>query len=329
MKKNKKSVSVKNTKSFLGNPPALVNTTFFVPAANLNSNDGIFTDLHDNPSNFSSSNQDPNWSFDISNKLFAQSGKKKIFADDKFKNMISYNQDTYTGDLFSDDFAPTRYPYDSIEREVSPVLSQVDYPTYMTVEPQPVSVGVAPVDGYYFAPSMVYRDTFMNAEVLRQAEQSGSDFFVSRQNEILRPDYTTEGVSMASRAEGSVELQPVLREISTDKTKLTPEQIKTLGISEADLSRFNDEDLRKLIGQEEFDRLVASRYRDGILIAPTDASEMGDFKDSKSDTNNFPTASIQPITVEEDKKSKKPYNWLPLLLVAAAVGGYMYYNRKK
>ena len=346
MKKNKKSVSVKNTKSFLGNPPALVNTTFFVPAANLNSNDGIFTDLHDNPSNFSSSNQDPNWSFDISNKLFAQSGKKKIFADDKFKNMISRTpdmQDTYTGDLFSDDFAPTRYPYDSIEREVSPVLSQVDYPTYMTVEPQPVSVGVAPVDGDYFAPSMVYRDTFMNAEVLRQAEQSNSDFFAARGADTMGdynyfPDadvspifaaqevtrYTSGEAYPTEVGDAQIPLKIVAGKVMRENEYLRPEFLTSEMISS-----YSDEDLLKLIGQEEFDRLVASRYRDGILIAPTDASEMGDFKDSKSDTNNFPTASIQPTTFLEVKKSKKPYNWLPLLLVAAAVGGYMYYNRKK
>ena len=45
--------------------------------------------------------------------------------------------------------------------------------------------------------------------------------------------------------------------------------------------------------------------------------------------DKVPTASIQPITVEEDKKVKKPFNWLPIALVVAAVGGYMYYNRKK
>ena len=313
MKRNKKSVSVKNTKSFLGNPPALVNTTFFVPASNLNSNDGIFTDLHDYPSNFSSSNQDPNWQFDISNKIFAQSNKKKIFSDDKFMNMISKMPDvydTYTGDLFSGDFAPVEN-YSDVVRAVSPVLADINYPSYLTVEqPQPVSVGIAPVDGDYFAPSMVYNDTYMNAEVLRQAEQSGSDFFVSRQNEILRPDYTTEGVSMASKAEGYVEAQKLLR-----PEFLTSEMI----------SSYSDEDLIKLIGQEAFDTLVAQKYGSAVLSN----TEVKPSVDQSLDTNNVPTASIQPTTVEEDKKAKKPYNWLPLLLVVAAVGGYMYYNKKK
>ena len=285
MKRNKKSVSVKNTKSFLGNPPALVNTTFFVPASNLNSNDGIFTDLHDYPSNFSSSNQDPNWQFDISNKIFAQSNKKKIFSDDKFMNMISKMPDvydTYTGDLFSGDFAPVEN-YSDVVRAVSPVLADINYPSYLTVEqPQPVSVGVAPVDGDYFAPSMVYRDTYMNAEVLKQAEQSNSDFIVARE----------------------------------------------VG------SSFTDTDLIKLIGQEKFDSQVASNYQDAVLSSPPDSPEMGEVVvqypvDPLPDTNNVETASIQPTTVEDDKKAKKPYNWLPLLLVVAAVGGYMYYNKKK
>lgn len=285
MKRNKKSVSVKNTKSFLGNAPALENTTFFVPAANLNSNDGIFTDLHDYPSNFSSSNQDPNWQFDISNKIFAQSNKKKIFSDDKFMNMISKMPDvydTYTGDLFSGDFAPVEN-YSDVVRAVSPVLADINYPSYLTVEqPQPVSVGVAPVDGDYFAPSMVYRDTYMNAEVLKQAEQSNSDFIVARE----------------------------------------------VG------SSFTDTDLIKLIGQEKFDSQVASNYQDAVLSSPPDSPEMGEVVvqypvDPLPDTNNVETASIQPTTVEDDKKAKKPYNWLPLLLVVAAVGGYMYYNKKK
>lgn len=313
MKKNKKSVSVKNTKSFLGNVPALVNTTFFVPAANLNSNDGIFTDLHDYPSNFSPSNQDPNWQFDISNKIFAQSNKKKIFSDDKFMNMISKMPDvydTYTSDLFTGDFAPVEN-YSDVVRAVSPVLSEINYPTYQSdVDLQPVSVGIAPVDSDYFAPSMVYRDTYMNAEVLRQAEQSNSDFFVSRQNEILRPDYTTEGVTMASRAEGYVEPQKFLR-----PEFLTSEMI----------SSYSDAELIKLIGQEEFNRLVAQKYESAVLSN----TEVKPAVDTFNDTNNVSTASIQPITVEDDKKAKKSYNWLPIVLVVAAVGGYMYYNRKK
>jgi hypothetical protein len=257
MKRNKKSVSVKNTKSFLGNAPALVNTTFFVPAANLNSNDGIFTDLHDYPSNFSSSNQDPNWQFDISNKIFAQSNKKKIFSDDKFKNMIDYNQDRYTGDMFSGDFAPVEN-YSDVVRAVSPVLAEINYPTYQSdVDLQPVS--------------RLYDDTFMNAEVIRQAEQSGSDFFVSRQNDSNLVSSTT------------------------------------------------DADLIKLIGQEKFDSEVASKYRDGMLISPppTPEMEMGD------------VAVQNAADPKPDTKAKKPFNWLPIILVAAAVGGYMYYNRKK
>jgi hypothetical protein len=289
MKRNKKSVSVKNTKSFLGNVPALVNTTFFVPAANLNSNDGIFTDLHDYPSNFSPSNQDPNWQFDISNKIFAQSNKKKIFSDDKFMNMISKMPDvydTYTSDLFTGDFAPVEN-YSDVVRAVSPVLSEINYPTYQSdVDLQPVSVGIAPVDSDYFAPSMVYRDTYMNAEVLRQAEQSNSDYFISRQVDSNLGSSTT------------------------------------------------DADLIKLIGQEKFDSQVASNYQDAVLSSPPDSPEMGDVevlnvKDPLSDSNNVSTASIQPLLVSDDKKGKKPYNWLPLLLVVAAVGGYMYYNRKK
>ena len=277
MKRNKKSVSVKNTKSFLGNAPALVNTTFFVPAANLNSNDGIFTDLHDYPSNFSSSNQDPNWQFDISNKIFAQSNKKKIFSDDKFKNMIDYNQDRYTGDMFSGDFVPVEN-YSDVVRAVSPVLADINYPTYQSdVDLRPVSVGIAPVDSDYFAPSIVYRDTYMNAEVLRQAEQSSSDFFVSRQNDSNLVSSTT------------------------------------------------DADLIKLIGQEKFDSQVASNYQDAVLSSP----EVKLTVDPSPDTNNVPTDSIKPTTVEDDKKAKKPFNYLPLLLVVAAVGGYMYYNRKK
>lgn len=295
MKKNKKSVSVKNTKSFLGNPPALVNTTFFVPAANLNSNDGIFTDLHDNPSNFSSSNQDPNWSFDISNKLFAQSGKKKIFADDKFKNMISYNQDTYTGDLFSDDFAPTRYPYDYIEREVSPVLSQVDYPTYMTVEPQPVSVGVAPVDGNYFAPSMVYRDTFMDADVIKSGIGSNSDFFADR---------------------GATTMGDLLNQSDVSSSVL--------------VSSYGDKELKDEIGEEAFNQTIEEKATNVLNSLSSPSIQTMQVEDlSLQNTPSVPSDSIQPTTVEEDKKAKKPYNWLPLLLVAAAVGGYMYYNRKK
>lgn len=295
MKKNKKSVSVKNTKSFLGNPPALVNTTFFVPAANLNSNDGIFTDLHDNPSNFSSSNQDPNWSFDISNKLFAQSGKKKIFADDKFKNMISYNQDTYTGDLFSDDFAPTRYPYDYIEREVSPVLSQVDYPTYMTVEPQPVSVGVAPVDGNYFAPSMVYRDTFMDADVIKSGIGSNSDFFADR---------------------GATTMGDLLNQSDVSSSVL--------------VSSYGDKELKDEIGEEAFNQTIEEKATNVLNSLSSPSIQTMQVEDlTLQNAPSVQTDSIQPTTVEEDKKAKKPYNWLPLLLVAAAVGGYMYYNRKK
>lgn len=295
MKKNKKSVSVKNTKSFLGNPPALVNTTFFVPAANLNSNDGIFTDLHDNPSNFSSSNQDPNWSFDISNKLFAQSGKKKIFADDKFKNMISYNQDTYTGDLFSDDFAPTRYPYDSIEREVSPVLSEVDYPTYMTVEPQPVSVGVAPVDGNYFAPSMVYRDTFMDADVIKSGIGSNSDFFADR---------------------GATTMGDLLNQSDVSSSVL--------------VSSYGDKELKDEIGEEAFNQTIEEKATNVLNSLSSPSIQTMQVEDlTLQNAPSVQTDSIQPTTVEEDKKAKKPYNWLPLLLVAAAVGGYMYYNRKK
>ena len=399
MKKNKKSVSVKNTKSFLGNPPALANTTFFVPAANLNANDGIFTDLHDAPSNFSSSNQDPNYTFDLSNKIFAQSGKKKIFSDDKFKNMISYNQesynqDTYTGDLFSDNFAPTGYPYESIVREVSPVLADIYYPPNLTVEPQPISVGVAPRDADYFAPS----DDF----VFAASKKAGYTMPTEVENPNYQSDLDLQPVSVgiapidanyfapvddnyfaipnvkeASRKLGDLvprevgdfvpvpmddyyfsdanvspifaaqevtrytsgEAYPtevdnsVLREIYTDKTKLTPEQIKTLGSSVADSSAFDDEALLKLIGQEEFDRVVASRYRDGMLISPPPTPEMAvvevqNVKDPLPDKNNVPTASIQPMTIGEDKKAKKPYNWLPLLLVVAAVGGYMYYNKK-
>ncbi len=294
MKKNKKSVSVKNTKSFLGNPPALANTTFFVPAANLNNNDGIFTDLHDNPSNFSSSNQDPNWGFDISNKLFAQSDKKKIFSDDKFKNMINYNQDTYTGDLMSDYSVPVENYY-GVEREVSPVLSQVDYPRYQSdVDLQPVSVGIAPVDANYFAPSMVYRDTFMNADVLQQAQQSNSDFFLSRQ-----VDSNLGNSDLLSQSD--------------------------VNSSNSDVSSISDSDLVKLISKEKFDSEVSDKFQDAVLSNP----EVKPAVDPFTDTNNVETASIQPTTVEEDKKAKKSFNWLPIVLLVAAVGGYMYYNRKK
>jgi len=294
MKKNKKSV--KNTKSFLGNPPALVNTTFFVPAVNLNNNDGIFTNLHDNPSNFSSSNQDPNWDFDISNRIFSQSDKKKIFSDDKFMNMTSKMPDvydTYTNDLFSGEFVPVVSNYNDVVQVVSPVLSQVNYPTYRSdVEPQPVSVGIAPVDGDFFA--------------VREVGDRVRD----------------ESLVFASSRESYVEVPKPLSEklIPTDRGNLSLEQIKTLGISEADFSRFSDADLIKLIGQEKFDTEVASKYKDGVLINAPDSPEMAD---------KVPTASIQPTTVEEDKKAKKPYNWLPIALVVAAVGGYMYYNRKK
>jgi hypothetical protein len=352
MKKNKKSVSVKNTKSFLGNPPALANATFFVPAANLNANDRIFTDLHDAPSNFSPSNQDPNWDFDISNKIFSQSDKKKIFSDDKFKNMINYNQDTYTGDMFSDYFVPVEN-YTNVVRAVSPVLADINYPTYQSdVDPQ--------------SASRMYGDTFMNAEVIKQGQQSNSDYFnnpnvfapsdenifakqpveveIPRYYSPVEPQPVSVGIApvdadyyapsddfvfAASKKEGYVEAQKYL---STDIEKLTPEQIKALGGSSVpDSSSFDDEALKKLIGQEEFDRVVASRYRDGMLISPppppnsvtpppppaTPESEMGDvlvqnLADPKSDT-----------------KAKKPFNWLPIILVAAAVGGYMYYNRKK
>lgn len=408
MKKNKKSVSVKNTKSFLGNVPALANATFFVPAANLNANDGIFTDLHDAPSNFSSSNQDPNWDFDISNKIFSQSDKKKIFSDDKFKNMIDYNQDTYRGNMFSDYFVPVENYY-GVESAVSPVLAEIDYPRYQSdVDPQ--------------SASRMYGDTFMNADVIKQGQQSNSDYFnnpnvfatsnsyqtpteveIPRYYSPVEPQPISVGIApvdadyfapsddfifAASRKAGytiptevenpryqsDIDLQPVSvgrgyadgiylpdmevseifsplsayveaqkypsgyveaqKSIPTDKTNLSIEQIKTLGISEADYSRFSDEDLIKLIGQEEFDRVVASRYRDGMLISPPPTPEMPDVAvqnvaDPKPDTNNVSTASTQPTTVVDDKKAKKPYNWLPLLLVVAAVGGYMYYNRKK
>jgi len=296
MKRNKKSVSVKNTKSFLGNPPALVNTTFFVPAVNLNANDGIFTDLHDNPSNFSSSNQDPNWDFDISNRIFAQSDKKKIFSDDKFKNMTSKMPDmydNYTTDLFSGENVPVVINYNDAVQAVSPVLSEVNYPTYYSdVEPQPVSVGIAPVDGDFFAVREV-GDRVRDESLVFSSP-------IERYVEVPRPS--------------SEKL------ISTDRGNLSLEQIKTLGISEADFNRFSDADLIKLIGQEKFDSEVASKYKDGVLINAPDSPEMAD---------KVPTASIQPTTVEEDKKAKKPYNWLPIALVVAAVGGYMYYNRKK
>jgi len=268
MKKNKKSV--KNTKSFLGNPPALVNTTFFVPAVNLNNNDGIFTNLHDNPSNFSSSNQDPNWDFDISNRIFAQSDKKKIFSDDKFKNMISKMPDVYdnyTTDLFSGENVPVVINYNDAVQAVSPVLSEVNYPTYYSdVEPQPVSVGIAPVDGDFFA--------------VREVGDRVRD----------------ESLVFASSKSSDVSSSTLVD------------------------SAFSDADLIKLIGQEKFDTEVASKYKDGVLINAPDSPEMAD---------KVPTASIHPTTVEEDKKAKKPYNWLPIALVLAAVGGYMYYNRKK
>ena len=286
MKKNNKSV--KNTKSFLGNPPALVNTTFFVPAANLNNNDGIFTNLHDNPSNFSSSNQDPNWGFDISNKIFAQSDKKKIFSDDKFKNMLSNNQDTYTGDLFSEDFAPVVDNYNDAVQAVSPVLSEVNFPSYYaTVEPQPVSVGIAPVDANYFAPASVYAtttseigDTFLGADVLKQAQQSGSDFIATREvgNTFAGSDLLQQTTSNDGLVSQSVE-------------------IKSSG-----------------------DVLSHPEMGDIVIQHPVDPLP---------DKNNVSTASIQPTTVEDDKKAKKTYNWLPIVLVVAAVGGYMYYNRKK
>lgn len=303
MKKNKKSVSVKNTKSFLGNPPALVNTTFFVPAANLNSNDGIFTDLHDNPSNFSSSNQDPNWGFDISNKIFAQSGKKKIFSDDKFKNMISRTpdmQDTYTGDLFSDDFAPTRYPYEDVVREVSPVLADIYYPPYLTVEPQPVSVGVAPVDGDYFAPSNIFAsreagDTFMGSDVIKQAQASNSDFFVNN---------------------GATTMGDLLNQSNVSNSVL--------------VSSYGDKELKDEIGEEAFNQIIEAKANNVLNSLTSPSIQTMQVEDlSLQDATSLPSDSIQPTTVEEDKKAKKPYNWLPLLLVAAAVGGYMYYNRKK
>lgn len=344
MKKNKKSVSLKNTKSFLGNPPALANTTFFVPAANLNSNDGIFTDLHDNPSNFSSSNQDPNWGFDISNKLFAQSDKKKIFSDDKFKNMISYNQDMYRGDLMSDYYVPVENYY-GVEREVSPVLSEVDFPRYQSdVDLQPVSVGIAPVDANYFAPSRVYSDTFMNADVLQQAQQSGSDFF---QNAGVSAVTRYKEGDFVPRYESDVDLQSVsVGRGYADGIYLPDMEVREIfrpsGYEEAEKvlsSRLNeygqaappeaiissDEELIKLIGQEEFDRLVAQKYGSAVLSNP----EVKPAVDPFTDTNNVETASIQPTTVEEDKKAKKSFNWLPIVLVVAAVGGYMYYNRKK
>jgi hypothetical protein len=381
MKKNKKSVSVKNTKSFLGNPPALANTTFFVPAANLNANDGIFTDLHDNPSNFSPSNQDPNWQFDISKRVFSESNKKKIFSDDKFKNMINYNQDTYTGDMFSDYFVPVENYY-GVESAVSPVLAEVDFPRYQSdVDPQPVSVGIAPVDSNYFAPldenifakepkekeipryyspvepqpisvgiAPVDADYFAPSDdfVFAASKKEGYTMPTEVENPTYQSDVELQSVSVGrGYADGiylpdmevreifsPLDYETTQKSIPTDKTNLSIEQIKTLGISEADYSRFSDEDLIKLIGQEEFDRVVASRFRDGMLISPPPTPEMVDNKgsypvDPLPDKNNVETDSIQPITLEDDKKAKKPFNWLPIILVAAAVGGYMYYNRKK
>jgi len=433
MKKNKKSVSEKNTKSFLGNYRGISNKTFFVPAANLNANDEIFTDLHDAPSNFSPSNQDPNWDFDISNKIFSESNKKKIFSDDKFKNMINYNQDRYTENIFSDYFVPVDNYYGAVS-DVSPVLSELENPRYQS-------------DVDLQSPSRLYGDTFMNAEVIRQGKQSNSDYFNNPNLFDYSNKYQTEPIGVeipryqsdidlepvsvgiapidanyfapsddvifaASRKEGytmptevqipryqsDIDLQPVsvgrgyadgiylpdadVREVTqyklgdfvprevnnvvpmpvdsnyfpdmevreifspsayetiqksvpTDKTNPSIEQIKTLGISEADFSRFSDEDLIKIIGQEEFDRVVASRFREGMLISPppTPEMEMGDVAvqnaaDTKSDTNNVSTASTQPTTIKDDTKAKKPFNWLPIILLAA-VGGYMYYNRKK
>jgi hypothetical protein len=325
MKRNKKSVSVKNTKSFLGNAPALVNTTFFVPAANLNSNDGIFTDLHDYPSNFSSSNQDPNWQFDISNKIFAQSNKKKIFSDDKFMNMISKMPDvydTYTSDLFTGDFAPVEN-YSDVVRAVSPVLADINYPTYQSdVDLQPVSVGIAPVDSDYFAPSMVYRDTYMNAEVIRQGQQSNSDYFNNPNVFASSNSYQTPTEIDYPRYQSDVDLQPVLvgRGYVEAQKLLRPEFLTSEMISS-----YSDEELIKLIGQEEFDRLVAQKYGSAVLSN----TEVKPAVDPSPNTNNVPTDSIQPTTVEDGKKIKKPFNYLPLLLVVAAVGGYMYYNRKK
>jgi hypothetical protein len=371
MKKNKKSVSEKNTKSFLGNYRGISNKTFFVPAANLNVNDEIFTDLHDAPSNFSSSNQDPNWDFDISNKIFSESNKKKIFSDDKFKNMINYNQDRYTGNMFSDYFVPVDNYYGAVS-DVSPVLSEVENPRYQSdIDLQPVSVGIAPIDANYFAPSddVIFAASrkagyTMPTEVENPRYQSDIDLqpvSVGRgyADGIYLPDADVREVTryklgdFVPREVNNVVPMPVdsnylsdmevseifspsayettQKSIPTDRTNLSIEQIKTLGINEADFSRFSDEDLIKLIGQEEFDRVVASRFREGMLISPppppssvtpppppaTPESEMGDVlvqnaADTKSDT-----------------KAKKPFNWLPIILVAAAVGGYMYYNRKK
>jgi hypothetical protein len=358
MKKNKKSVSVKNTKSFLGNPPALANATFFVPAANLNANDGIFTDLHDAPSNFSSSNQDPNWDFDISNKIFSQSDKKKIFSDDKFKNMIDYNQDRYTGDMFSDYFVPVENYY-GVESAVSPVLAEINYPRYQSdVDPQ--------------SASRMYGDTFMNADVIKQGQQSNSDYFNNPNVFATSNSYQTPTEVEIPRYYSPVEPQPVSVGIAPiDANYFAPSDDVIFATSkkegytmptevenpryQSDIdpqpvisSRLNeygqaappeaiissDEELIKLIGQEKFDSEVASKYRDGMLISPPPTPEMPDVVvqnavDPLPDSNNVETASIQPITVEEDKKAKKPFNWLPIILVAAAVGGYMYYNRKK
>jgi hypothetical protein len=188
--------------------------------------------------------------------------------------------------------------YYGVESAVSPVLSEVDFPRYQSdVDLQPVSVGIAPVDANYFAPSMVYRDTFMNADVLQQAEQSNSDFFLSRQ-----VDSNLGNSDLLSQSNGS--------------------------------SSITDADLVKLISQEKFDSQVGSNYQDAVLSSPPDSPEIGDNKgsypkDPLPDSNNVETASIQPITVEDDKKAKKSFNWLPIVLVVAAVGGYMYYNRKK
>jgi hypothetical protein len=208
--------------------------------------------------------------------------------------------------------------------------TEVEIPRYYSpVEPQPISVGIAPVDADYFAPS----DDFIFAasrkagytmpkEVENPRYQSDIDLqpvSVGRgyADGIYLPDMEVREIF--SPAQAQIPLKKVGDMVMREDEFLRPEFLTSEMISS-----YSDEDLRKLIGQEEFDRVVASKYRDGMLISPPPTPEMVDNKgsypvDPLPDKNNVETDSIQPITVEDDKKAKKPYNWLPLLLVAAAV----------
>ena len=223
--------------------------SYFVPASNLNSNGEIFTQLHDAPSNFSSSNQDPNWSFDISTPTFAVKNTTKIFSDDKFKNMISMDApvatlydsvgDAIVGDSYSSSIMPTFTPVF--------VGSQIDTPV--------VTTGIAQMTTEPFAPITIKP---VDAPSLYVAPVESINVIADKPNPYAPlPDVWAE-------------TKPV--DCGIDCYGNTP--------------------------------ILKSDVIPPVVITPS----------ATADTLIVPT--------------KKSMNWLPIFLIAA-VGGYLYMNRKK